>query len=386
MNHYPKRAYKQLFPDGAGQADFPPFAPAEDGDHYSPEPNFFEWWYFDAAFDDGGYLVAILHSSLYNAVDHKPTLDLRYYPPEGAPVVTIGRFDRTAYRAAPDHCEVQIEECLAVDDGDHYRLSLRHGPLAAELTFFHELPGWRAGTGHLFFDAATGHHFDWIVPCPRACVTGHLTVAGKSRSVSGVGYHDHNWGNLYLRSAFRRWTWGRVLATDWTVLFGDVIGREDGSEETPHVTPFMLAQGQEILLTTDRLHIVEEDLTRESRTGVDYFRRLGLTAEGKHDSVGTVRMTLTARRAIEALNFAAPYPILGRHRYLRGAAELAFYLAQGKPLVGRLASAMLGKGSYLRWEADYCLERSPRHHKVDARDAVRTETTTGRTLYEMMFF
>ena len=139
MKRYPLRAYQQLFPGGAGHADLPGFNPAEDGDHYSPEPNFFEWWYFDAAFDDGGYLVAILHSSLYNAVDHKPTLDLRYYPPDGAPVVAIARFDRADYRAAPERCRVQIGVCLAADEGDHYRLSLRHGPLAAELTFFPEL-------------------------------------------------------------------------------------------------------------------------------------------------------------------------------------------------------------------------------------------------------
>ena len=389
MNRYPMRAYKQLFPGGAGNADFPSFDPVEDGDHYRPEPNFFEWWYFDAAFDDGGYLVAILHSSLYNAADHKPTLDLRYYPPEGAPdtpsggpVVAIGRFSRADYRAAPDHCRVQIGECSAVDEGDHYRLSLRHGPLEAELTFFPELPGWRAGAGHLFADESTGHYFDWVVPVPRARVAGRLTVAGESRNVSGIGYHDHNWGNLYLPAAFRRWTWGRVLTDDWTLLFGDVVGQVDERGEIAHVTPFMLARSAEILLTTDRIHIVEEDLKQESITGVDYFRRFSLTTE-EIDKVGKVRLVLTARRAIAALNFAAPYPILGRHRLLRGAAELAFYLAQGKPLVGRLASAALGKGSYLRWEADYRLERSLHHDKTDAQDALRTEAI-GQTLYEMM--
>jgi len=363
VSGYSASAYRQLFPGGS-QA--PPFDPAEDGDHYRPEPDFFEWWYFDVAFDDGSYLVAILHSSLYNAADHKPTLDLRYYSPEGRPVVAIGRFDRDAYSAAPDRCLVEIGDCQAVDEGDRYRLRLRHGPLAAELTFWPQLPGWKAGTGHLFADSASGRHFDWVVPLPRARVEGSLTVNGQRRDVVGVGYHDHNWGNFYLPTAFSRWTWGRVLAGDWTVIFGDVVGL---GESPPRVTPFMLARGDEILLATDRIRVRGEKRAREPRTGADYFRHLHLaTTEG-----AAVELTLTARRAIEALDFAAPRSFLARQRHVRGASEFAFYLAQRVPVVGRVAAWLLGKGSYLRWEADYRLSL-PDYATVE----------TGQALYEVM--
>jgi len=348
VSGYPISAYCQLFPDGE---PILPFDSSEDGDHYCSEPDFFEWWYFDVAFEDGSYLVAILHSSLYNAVDHKPTLDLRYYPPDSSkhsPIVAIARFDRSAYRAAPDRCHVRIGDCVAADEGDCYRLSLSHELLAAELIFWPQLPGWKAGTGHLFADLSSGCHFDWVVPLPRARVEGTLTIAGQRSAVAGAGYHDHNWGNLYLPAAFSRWTWGRVLAGDWTVIFGDVVGRGTPSQ---HVTPFMLARGDEILLATDRIHIRGEEPAQEPRTGAAYFRRLHLTTGEKP----TVRLTLTARRTIEALNFAAPRLPLARHRRLRGAAEAAFYLLQGKPVVGRLATWLLGRGSYLRLQSDYSL-------------------------------
>jgi len=365
VSRYPRAAYRQLFPDGK-ERGFAPFDPAEDGDHYCPDPNFFEWWYFDAAFEDGSYLVAILHSSLYNAIDHKPTLDLRYYSPGSFPVVAIGRFDRTVYRAASDRCWVKIGDCLAIDEGDRYRLSLRQESLAAELTFWPQLPGWKAGTGHLFADPVSGHHFDWVVPLPRARVEGTLTVAGQQRAVVGIGYHDHNWGNLYLPAAFSRWTWGRVLAGDWTLIFGDIVGR---GTSPAHVTPFMLARNDEILLVTDRIGVNGKDPAREPCTGARYFRRLHLTTVGGP----AVELTLTARRMIEALDFAAPHLPLARQRHLRGAAETAFYLAQGKTVVGRLVAWLLGKGSYLRWEAD-C--------RLDLPDYAAVET--GQALYEMM--
>jgi hypothetical protein len=363
VNRYPIAAYCQLFPDGRA---FAPFNPAEDGDHYRPEPDFFEWWYFDVAFEDGAYLIAILHSSLYNAVDHKPTLDLRYYPPEGSPIIASGRFDRTAYRAAPDRCWVKIGDCLAVDEGNRYRLSLRQKSLAAELILWPQLAGWKAGTGHLFADPSSGDHFDWVVPLPRARVEGTLSVAGQRRPVVGLGYHDHNWGNLYLPAAFSRWTWGRVLAGDWTLIFGDVVGRR---RSPIHVTPFMLARGDEILLATDRIRIHGEKPAREPRTGASYFRLLRLkTVEGP-----AMELTLTARRAIDSVDFAAPYLSLARHRRLRGAAESAFYLSQGVPVIGRLVAWLLGKGSYMRWDADYCLNLS---------DYAVSEA--GQALYEVM--
>jgi hypothetical protein len=360
-------AYHQLFPDGR-EGTFPPYDPAENGDHYQPEPNFFEWWYFDAVFEDRSYLVAALHSSLYNAVDHKPTLDLRYYPPEGSPVVAIGRFDRAAYRSESDRCWVKIGDCLAIDEGDRYRLSLRYEPLETELTFWPELPGWKAGTGQIFADSATGHHANWVVPLPRARVEGTLSVADERRTVVGFGYHDHDWGNLYLPAAFSGWTWGRVMAGEWTLIFSEVVGR---GTVPPRITPFMLARGNEILLTTDRINVRGEEPAREPRTGAGYFRRLHLTTvEGP-----AMDLRLTARRAIDALDFAAPRLPLARHHYIRRIAEGFLYLAQGKPVFGQMAAWLLGKGSYLRWEADF---------RLDLPDYAALET--GQALYEVMLF
>jgi len=365
VNLYPIDAYRQLFPDG-GKVLLPPFDPAEDGDHYQPETNFFEWWYFDAAFEDGSYLITILHSSLFNTIDHKPVLEIRYYPPEGPPLIAIGRFDRSTYYASPDRCWVKINDNLACDEGDHYRLSLYQGPLEVELTFWPELPGWKAGTGHLFADPDSGHHFDWVVPLPRARVEGTLTVAGQQRNVVGLGYHDHNWGNVYLPAAFSRWTWGRVQSDNYTLIFGDVVSR--GSVPA-HVTPFMLAQNGEILLTTDRIRIQGEEPTREPITGASYFRRLHLSSEEEL----AIELTLTAPQSIETIDFAAPHLPLARQHHLRKAAEIAFYMASGKPGIGRLVARLLGKGSYLRLKANY---------RLDLPDYAGVEI--GEALYEIM--
>jgi len=356
-------AYRQLFPKGLSPT---PYRPAEDGDHYTAVPHFFEWWYFDVTLEDGSHLVAVLYSSLYNAADHRPTVDLRYYPRRGQSVVAIGRYHRSDYHATPDRCRVQIAACRAEDLGDRYRLSLQEGPLAAELTFWPRLPGWRAGTGHLFFDPDTGRHFDWVVPLPRARVEGVLSVHGESRPVVGEGYHDHNWGNLYLPAAFQGWTWGRAQLGAWTVIFGDVVGR---GRPTPHVTPFYLARDEEVLLSTDRIQVQAATWLYEPRTGARYPRVLTVqTLEGP-----TVTFTLTARRTLEALHFAAPRLGLTRLPRGRGLAELAYYLAQSLPGLGPWVGRLLGRATYLRWLAD--------GHLISPDLGVHTY---GELLYEVM--
>ncbi len=364
---YPPESYQRLYNPSVGTlwtaaAGLPP---DEDGDHYSPEPNFFEWWYFDATFDNGYKLVAIIHSSLFNAADHKPTLDLRVYPPRGERVLAVRRFKRDEFGSRRDRCDLQLGDCRVTTDGNTYHLILREGDIEADLLFTPQLPAWRPGTGYLFFDASSGQYFKWVVPLPAATVSGALKVQDASFAVQGAGYHDHNWGNLYLPAAFSRWTWGRMLTKNGTVIFGDVVGQGTIS----HVTPFILAYHNEIVLESERVNIRRKELVREPRTGVKYHRRLHLnTLKGL-----TVELTLTAGRLIEALDFAAPHLPLAGHRSLRGAAELAFYLSQSVPFAGRLAAWALGKGSYLRLEGDYhlCL---PEHNIEE----------TGQALYEVM--
>lgn len=366
---FPREAYRQLYDPKAGPlwSAATGLGPEEDGDHYLPESDFFEWWYFDAAFTNGYTLVAVLHSSLYNAVDHKPTVDLRVYAPDGRRWLGIGRFGREAMTSSGERCDVRIADCHARGDGPYYELRLHQGEVEAELEFRGSVPGWKPGSGYLFRDQASERFFRWAVPLPRAKVTGRLRVGEETLDVVGQGYHDHNWGSVYLPAAFSRWTWGRVLAGDWTLIFGDVVGR---GTSPLHVTPFMLARGDEILLGSDRIHVGDDDPAREPRTGAGYFRCLRLsTVEGPD-----LELTLTTRRAIDALDFAAPHLPLTCHHRLRGAAENVFYLAQGVPVVGRLAAWLLGKGSYLRCEADYRLELS------DYDDVVKT----GQALYEIM--
>ena len=53
---------------------------------------------------------------------------------------------------------------------------------------------------------------------PNGTVSGKLVVGEKTISISGSGYHDHNWGNTPLQYLFDGWVWFRGEIEDKTVV------------------------------------------------------------------------------------------------------------------------------------------------------------------------
>ena len=339
MSHYSPDAYKKLFPQGR-RSKGRPLRPEDNEDHYCMESNFFEWWYFDVGFTDGNWLVAVLHSSSYNMGDHRPTVDLRYYPSGGSPVVAMGRFSRREYESARNRFRVRIGNSWVAEENGVYKLQLYQGAIKADLIFIPQMQSWRVGSGHLFADTSSGKYFNWVVPVPLAHVKGTLIVGGNSRVVEGVGYHDHNWGNVYLRSAFQGWIWGRVWGEKHTLVFGNLIPQGDA----PRVTPLILGCDGKVWEVSDGFRLRREYAKRDACIGAAEHRRLLLEANKGSD----VSLSLTLLKPIEIAHIASLRAWLVPWRRL---AEPLFYLTQQVPVFGRITGALIGTGLYQRWAA-----------------------------------
>jgi predicted secreted hydrolase len=371
---YPASSYERLYDSSLGPlwSSEIGLGVEEDGDHYSPERDFFEWWYFDASFDNGYRLVAILHSSLYNAVDHKPTLDIRVTAPGKPSITAIARFKRGDFHSESTFCDIQLGDCRAfLDEPGRYHLSLRQGPVSAELVYEAIAPGWRPGTGYLFMDQESGHYFKWVVPVPQALVSGHLVLEGQKIPVMGIGYHDHNWGNFFLPDAFSHWYWGRLTSKlgekNWAAIFGDVAGR---GLDPAHVRPFLLVHDGKVLSRSPQVEVIGKEARLEPATGTSFPEQMEVTAveEGYR-----AKISLCAGKVIEAVDFArSPF----RRRLPRQVSEMVFYLAQGKPLLGEMSKRLLGKASYLRLHAAAALDLE--HDGI--------ASLSGEAIYEVMQF
>lgn len=126
----------------------------------------------------------------------------------------------------------------------------RHLP-SCNLTFTNLIPGWTRGTGEIMFGTPSKNNlFGWVVAQPRARVEGTISVDGKEHQVTGIGYHDHNWGSGFLPLYVSHWIWGRLSTERFTMIFADIsTTRKCGGYEVPLV---FLALDDKIVLESAR--------------------------------------------------------------------------------------------------------------------------------------
>lgn len=364
--YFPPADYQRLF--SPNEQTLRQLDPAEDGAHWLSDDEFFEWWYFDAHFDNGYQLVVVLHTALFNVTSRPAVIAIHLYGPDGWKAVEVAAFRPWEVRGIMGRCDVRMGSSRVWDAGDRYIVHLEQGRIRARLEYHREVAGSKIGTGILFADQVSGRSFHWVIPLPRASISGWLWVDGKRVAVKGTGYHDHNWGNLDIGEVFQRWVWGRVVADEYTLVFGELLGR--GAADL-RVIPFALWQGPNPLLGTGRVKIRFTESQIEGRADSRYPDYIELRADGGPLFVQTV---LRTRRVLDVIDFA--YPRFSG-RKIRRAAEKMYFLAERLPLLGQQVKQWVGHGTYLRLQAG-C--------ELNVTDQGRTDCRRGNALCEIMNF
>lgn len=208
----------------------------DDGLHPYDSPGYYEWWYFDAQFNNG-YVCALALFWRRHTGPHCPSVEIDIHAPDGRKVHADEVFDSGAGRAAEDRCDVAIGSSYARQEGpDLYRVVVRSDKAGVDLVFRRRVPGWKVSPTGLLIDDASGKQ-GWVNAVPRADVEGKLFFEGKQVPVRGLGYHDHNWGSVEMGKSFGGWVWGRVFDPKYTLVYGWLMPLQ---AETP-VKPYVYA-------------------------------------------------------------------------------------------------------------------------------------------------
>lgn len=284
----------------------------EDGQRVPTDPGFFEWWYFDAHFDDPasdaparGCTAVIVFTTkplLERGGPLKPGLALTVTHPDGTKITRFPFLPAAQFSAARETCDVQIGESWCRGDLHTYRLHAQADDLAADLTISGVAPAWRPGAGKAYFGDVE-HFFGWLPAIPFGQVEGSLTFGGQTYYVKGSGYHDHNWGNVGLGEVMDHWYWGRAHLGEYTLIFVEqTTAREYGYTRLP---VFMLAKGEQILTGEGQpLSLQTTDFTRHPG-GRAYPREVDF-----HWQKGAQSVHLRLRQAelIEGVSLLATFP------------------------------------------------------------------------------
>lgn len=174
----------------------------------------FEWWYFDAALDNGDHLVVMYSINDTRLKPRQPSVRTNIYEKNGNEIWELKKYDETEVSVNYAHCDVKLGEEFCIDRGEYYELYTNINGNGAHLKFYPINNSWTK--------PASKNLMGWTVAIPYGRVEGVLIKNGVEESVKGTGYHDHNWGTKSMGGIFKNWYWGKVhtedLSIDYSVL------------------------------------------------------------------------------------------------------------------------------------------------------------------------
>jgi CrtC N-terminal lipocalin domain len=328
--------------------------PWEDGARTDDAPGTYEWWYFDAHLADGSKLV-ITFMNKDIAEPQKPlspllriNLDLA----DGRSFEKLLHFPASAWSAARDHADVQLGDNRFTGDLHTYRITAIAEELSFDVTLTGEIPAWRPASGYMLFGEDRSLEFAWLPSVPQGAVRVAYTIAGEQHDTTGVGYHDHNWGNVGLMKVVHDWYWARGQAGPYSVIASYITAAKRYDFEPLPI--FMLARDNAVIADDPSKVTFERDgIYTDETTGKPVAATTRYTYQDGED-----RYVVSFTRTRD----------LSLNRMIDGVKGL-------KHVAARLAHF---DGAYLRFAGDVEIS----HH----RGAELIDTFEDEAIWELMYF
>jgi predicted secreted hydrolase len=278
----------------------------EDGARTDGSAGTYEWWYFDTHLDDGAKMVVVFFTKNFTDINRSlaPMIRIDLDLPDGTRYNKIGEWKPDEFAAAKDRCEVRIGDNSFSGDLHTYKIVAQVEDIAVNVSLTAEVPAWRPRTGYMYFGSQDEHEFDWLPAVPEGKVAATYSVGGKAHAASGVGYHDHNWGNAPIASLINHWYWARGKAGPYTTVASYITAEQKyGNTELPI---FMLAKAGEIV-ADDAKKVTFEELGpyTDSNTGkpvANVTRYIYTDGDESYVVTFTRHRDLAANRLIDQLH------------------------------------------------------------------------------------
>ena len=283
-----------------------PMKPEEDALHIDVgSKNQFEWWYFDAHIDGGYTLVAFFYAAYPNpGLDQgKIAVELTLLRPDGTKTQKVIKYKKDQFYASREEPHVTIGSNTMKgtfsDDGlAEYEIFLEDEDLMFQLTYRGQVKGWQPGNGYSHF--ADLGYFAWVVPFARASVEGQIRDGDKVMSVTGVGYHDHNWLDFPFQSIIEYWMWGRVYSENFTASYAFIQCNEKVHKH--QVKVLLLAKGSEPILSCGDYEFIKEDFEFNPQAKHSFPHKITMRVPGEMEVILKVERILEAVDMLDNFN------------------------------------------------------------------------------------
>jgi predicted secreted hydrolase len=235
--------------------------PYEDGLRTSSVSGDYEWWYFDAALSDGSMMVITFYDKdpqNPNVSGFQPFVTFDQVEPNGTTISGLAPYSANDFSASKLYCNVKMGPNTFVGDLHNYTIhvdlpvtEIVNGVssvvnVTGDIALQGTTPPWRPDTGYIVFkDYTSEHYFAWLPAVPQGNVKCTLNIAGKTQTLTGIGYHDHNWGDYAISSLMDHWYWGRAIVGRYSAITADITASQYYNSSA--IPIFMLANNGKII-------------------------------------------------------------------------------------------------------------------------------------------
>ena len=306
------------------------FTPRDDGLHPSDAPGWWEWWYFDADFENGYTMAGTFHFGSPRPPGHRDArfIEIAIYDPEGDKRSVRKRYPKEQCSALEETCKVVIGPNIFEGEIPKYHLYFSEGEQGCDLTYENMVEGYFPTIPIDVFGEA---HVGWANSAARAKITGTITWDNKTIEVKGNGYHDHNWSDIPQSEAAGTGNgfFGRLCYGDWTFVWG---AGQKLRRFNHHSTMLMMAYKKDKLVAfaqNGNLAMADYSI---SNLGIDYPQSVML----RWDEPGLVEgeLSFKVKQVIEAMDL----------------------VSRLKPFQRWYANTFVGRPAYYRYRFDYDLD------------------------------
>jgi len=192
----------------------------------------FDWYYFDMSTPDGRDLVITYHVRPFTTAFDISIVDVFLYH-NGRQVwhhffpLPLRRLHTTPTEVAWD----KNNRIIFADDGVYFRA--KNQEFAIDGHFQQPIVPEEVVELNLLAGSSEEKYFKWQLRLAKAPAHVKVRYNGKQYTFSGQGYHDRNFGNVFLGKEIASWRWGKFYLPDSMMILGEVVERQRGRNTIP---------------------------------------------------------------------------------------------------------------------------------------------------------
>lgn len=272
----------------------------EDGVRDNSAPNHFEWWYFDSILDDGTKVVIQFLSKngrTFNSKKYHPTIFYKVTMPDGRQIDKEIHCSDKEISWSNKTCDVRFGKHYFKGNLKNYKIHINDfDGMSADISLESTSKPYRPGTSYFQF-GSPDKYYTWLCVVPRGKVSGTITLEGKTKSITGMGYHDHQWGSINFHKYWNHWIWARQSYDDCSLLLFDFFTNEEYGTKRFPIIFIQDNNGNIIFESHDNVECKVEKQYTDEASGKQYPSIIDYTFR-QNDTV--VNYRLSTDKAIES--------------------------------------------------------------------------------------